>query len=242
MKGKILDYSIQTSTGIIRAENQQRYSFSGSAWKEQQAPMRGMHVDFEIDTQDQAIDIFIDVPDLEPVIPTSPTAVVSDTVSKETHADNRSTSSDSLSSAPLSHTHSQYSSSTDDQHQNLLANESKYSMMDWVMKCLRNYINFTGRARRKEYWFFQLWYAILSFVMLVLGDVFHWGDNLFLIATLLVGLPAIAVSVRRLHDINRSGWLVLLNLVPIVGVLIVTFFFMIKEGDQTTNSYGPTSK
>lgn len=237
MKGKILDYSIQTSTGIIRAENQQRYSFSGSAWKEQQAPMRGMHVDFEIDTQDQAIDIFIDVPDLEPIIPSSPTVVVSDTVSKETHADNPSTAS-----APLSHTHSHYSSSTDEQHQNLLANESKYSMMDWVMKCLRNYINFTGRARRKEYWFFQLWYAILSFVMLILGDVFHWGDNLFLIATLLVGLPAIAVSVRRLHDINRSGWLVLLNLVPIVGVLIVTFFFMIKEGDQTTNSYGPTSK
>ncbi|MDS7693278.1 DUF805 domain-containing protein [Acinetobacter soli] len=237
MKGKILDYSIQTSTGIIRAENQQRYSFSGSAWKEQQAPMRGMHVDFEIDAQDQAIDIFIDVPDLEHVLPSSLTAVVSDTVSKETHADNPSTAS-----APLSHTHSQYSSLTDEQHQNLLANESKYSMMDWVMKCLRNYINFTGRARRKEYWFFQLWYAILSFVMLVLGDAFHWGDNLFLIATLLVGLPAIAVSVRRLHDINRSGWLVLLNLVPVVGVLIVTFFFMIKEGDQTTNSYGPVSK
>lgn len=242
MKGKILDYSIQTSTGIIRAENQQRYSFSGSAWKEQQAPMRGMHVDFEIDAQDQVIDIFIDASDLEPAIQPSPTAVISDTVSKETHADNLSTSSDPLSSASLSHTHSQYSSSTDDQHQNLLANESKYSMMDWVMKCLRNYINFTGRARRKEYWFFQLWYAILGFVMLVLGDAFHWGDNLFLIATLLVALPAIAVSAHRLHDINRSGWLVLLNLVTIVGVLIVTFFFMIKEGDQTTNSYGPASK
>ncbi|WP_151763979.1 DUF805 domain-containing protein [Acinetobacter soli] len=237
MKGKILDYSIQTSTGIIRAENQQRYSFSGSAWKEQQAPMRGMHVDFEIDAQDQAIDIFIDVPDLEPVLQSSPMSVISDTVSKETQTD-----TSSLSSAPLSHTHSEYSFSIDDQHQNVLADESKYSMMDWVMKCLRNYINFNGRARRKEYWFFQLWYAILSFIMLVLGDVFDLGDNLFLIATLLVSLPAIAVSVRRLHDINRSGWLVLINLVPIVGVFIVTFFFMIKEGDQTTNIYGPASK
>ena len=164
-------------------------------------------------------------------------SVISDTVSKETQTD-----TSSLSSAPLSHTHSEYSFSIDDQHQNVLADESKYSMMDWVMKCLRNYINFNGRARRKEYWFFQLWYAILSFIMLVLGDVFDLGDNLFLIATLLVSLPAIAVSVRRLHDINRSGWLVLINLVPIVGVFIVTFFFMIKEGDQTTNIYGPASK
>ncbi|WP_458363447.1 DUF805 domain-containing protein [Acinetobacter baylyi] len=78
--------------------------------------------------------------------------------------------------------------------------------------------------------------------MLAFGHFLDLGHTLFIVSSIFMLLPALAVSVRRLHDINRSGWLLLINLVPIVGVLIVIFFFMTEEGDSRANAFGPPSK
>ena len=219
MKGKILDYSVQTNTAIIRTEDQKHYSFLGSAWREWIVPMPGMHVYFELDAQGDVTEVFIDVPDddtpaAKPIITPSETFTAT-------------------ALRPVAQ---------DIQYQTLLEKEARYYMIDWVIKCFKHTFNFKGRARRKEFWSFQFCYALLSLSMLAFGHFLYLGNSLFWVVILLMLLPALAVSVRRLHDINRSGWLLLINLVPIVGVLIMIFFFMTEKGGSRANAFGPPSK
>lgn len=119
--------------------------------------------------------------------------------------------------------------------------------MHWYIHVLKNYVAFSGRARRKEYWYFTLFYA-LSLVLAVIFDLFTgtlddsigfgWISGAYFIATL---LPALAVSVRRLHDIGRSGWWMLLLFVPLVGsvILLVLATF---NGQPGPNAFGPDPK
>ncbi|MDR0790268.1 MAG: DUF805 domain-containing protein [Bacteroidales bacterium] len=88
--------------------------------------------------------------------------------------------------------------------------------MNYFIKCLKNYAVFTGRARRKEYWLFYLFYVIFLVVAMVLDNVLgiasktlHYGPiyGVFCLALL---VPTLAVSVRRLHDIGKSGWWMLI--------------------------------
>jgi uncharacterized membrane protein YhaH (DUF805 family) len=120
--------------------------------------------------------------------------------------------------------------------------------MNWFLEVLtKKYATFEGRARRSEYWYFMLFY-FLAVVVLSFIDVFagmyneEYGlgllSTLFMIATI---LPSLAVTVRRLHDTNRSGWWVLLNLIPIVGVLVV-LVFTVLDSQPGTNRFGPNPK
>ena len=123
--------------------------------------------------------------------------------------------------------------------------------MEWYLKVMReNYANFKGRARRKEYWMFSLFFflfAILGgFVMLLLYDI--GGEAPGTIATILFVIwylahlvPSLAVTVRRLHDTGKSGWLYLICLIPYIGGLIL-FIFTVIEGDNGDNEYGPDPK
>jgi len=87
-----------------------------------------------------------------------------------------------------------------------------------VETCLKKYAEFDGDATRSEYW----WFALFTFgVGLVLVSVFRPLASLFYLATL---LPGIAVGVRRLHDTNRSGWWMLIGLLPFVGWLVLLYF------------------
>ncbi len=219
MKGKILDYSVQTNTAIIRTEDQKHYSFLGSAWREWIVPMPGMHVYFELDAQGEVTEVFIDVPEEDtPIAKPILTPVKA------------------FTTAPL------MVDMQDKQHHTMLEKEVHYCMIDWAIKCFKNALDFKGRARRQEFWSFQFFYAVLGVSMLAFGHFLDLGHTLFIVSSIFMLLPALAVSVRRLHDINRSGWLLLINLVPIVGVLIVIFFFMTEEGDSRANAFGPPSK
>src|SRR5262245_56973813 len=117
--------------------------------------------------------------------------------------------------------------------------------MNWYLKVLKNYAVFNGRARRKEYWFFVLFNAIFTiaamvvdnFLGLTFSDETAYGP-FYLLYTLAVLIPGIAVSVRRLHDIGRSGWYFLLALIPCVGG-IVLLVFDLTPGDVGPNQYGP---
>ena len=128
--------------------------------------------------------------------------------------------------------------------------------MEWFLKVVRdNYSNFNGRAHRKEYWMFFLFYTIFAIIAMVadniLGTVFTVGEGyyaesigygwiyvLFMIALL---VPTIAVMVRRLHDIGKSGWWWLINFIPLVGA-IWFLVLMCKDSNPGDNKYGPSPK
>jgi uncharacterized membrane protein YhaH (DUF805 family) len=118
--------------------------------------------------------------------------------------------------------------------------------MYWYLAALKKYAVFSGRAQRKEYWFFYLFNALitlaLSSVEVVLGIAPESDRSvsvtLYFLAVL---IPIIAVSVRRLHDTGRSGWWLLIGLIPLLGVLIL-LIFMIQDGEVGQNAYGLNPK
>lgn len=100
---------------------------------------------------------------------------------------------------------------------------------------LKNYVNFEGRATRAEFWWFFLFTFVIGVICSVLGKV---GVILSAIIGLGLLLPNLGLSVRRLHDINKSGWLLLLSFIPLVGAIILIVWWA-KEGDAEPNQYGP---
>ena len=117
--------------------------------------------------------------------------------------------------------------------------------MEWYLKVVRdNYANFSGRARRAEFWYFVLFSWIISIVLGVIDGILNANGMpgfLGFIYGLAVLIPNIAVGARRLHDTGRSGWWQLIILVPIIGVIVLLVFF-VQEGSFDRNEYGPSPK
>lgn len=118
--------------------------------------------------------------------------------------------------------------------------------MNWYIEALKKYAVFSGRSRRKEYWFFFLFNIVVSVVLSVIDSIFgtmsEMGTGLFSgIYTLGVLLPSLAVTIRRLHDTDRSGWWFLISLIPIIGP-IVLFIFLIKDSTPGENRFGANPK
>ncbi|WP_432085863.1 DUF805 domain-containing protein [Streptomyces sp. bgisy095] len=112
--------------------------------------------------------------------------------------------------------------------------------MNWYLDVLKKYAVFSGRARRKEFWMFTLFNFIAAVILAILDNVLGI-QILSIIYTLAVFLPALGVSVRRLHDTGRSGWWILIALVPLVGGIVLLVFNCL-EGEQQQNAYGPNPK
>lgn len=124
--------------------------------------------------------------------------------------------------------------------------------MEWMFMPYRRYADFSGRSRRLEYWMFTLLTLIVvfaCFILMLIGGGFTDGEEnfrpLFWLGGAILGIwglasiiPSIAVQVRRFHDQDRSGWMVLLGFIPYVGGLIV-FIFMCLQGTRGPNRYGP---
>lgn len=117
---------------------------------------------------------------------------------------------------------------------------------DAVRSCLSNYANFSGRARRSEYWWFLVFCAIVSGVAMIIdnvagltlqGSTAGWVS---VIATIALFLPQLSVMVRRMHDTDRSGWWVLLNGLCFIGSVI--FFVFTLQDSKDANRYGPNPK
>lgn len=100
---------------------------------------------------------------------------------------------------------------------------------------LKNYVNFEGRATRKEFWYAFLFNFVIGFVLGLFGRV---GTILSAIWSLAVLLPLLSVGARRLHDINKSGWFQLLALIPLVGIILLIVWWA-QEGEKNENQYGP---
>ncbi|MFC4036446.1 DUF805 domain-containing protein [Streptomyces polygonati] len=112
--------------------------------------------------------------------------------------------------------------------------------MQWYIDVLKKYAVFSGRARRQEYWMYFLFNCIAIAVLFVIGLVIHTQIP-YLIYALGVILPSLGVSVRRLHDTGKSGWFILLGIIPLVGGIILLVFTCL-EGDAGDNAYGPNPK
>ena len=119
--------------------------------------------------------------------------------------------------------------------------------MNWYLEVLRKYAVFRGRARRKEYWYFLLFNIIITIVLgaidAVTGSFSAEGGVGLLggIYALAILIPAVAVTVRRLHDTDHSGWWLLIGLIPLIGA-VVLFVFTVQDSNAGENQYGPSPK
>ena len=113
--------------------------------------------------------------------------------------------------------------------------------MEWYLKVVRdNYANFNGRASRQEYWMFFLFNMIFAIVMMGIDIILGLGF-LNIIYFLVVMIPGIAVGIRRLHDIGKSGWMVLIVLIPCIGAFWL-LYLMVQDSSPLDNEYGPSPK
>lgn len=113
--------------------------------------------------------------------------------------------------------------------------------MNYYLSVLKKYAVFSGRARRAEYWYFVLFNNIIIIVLGIIDGVIGSGGILGGIYYLAVLIPVIAVSVRRLHDTNHSGWWLLISLFPLIGA-IVLLVFLVRDSQPGQNQYGPNPK
>jgi uncharacterized membrane protein YhaH (DUF805 family) len=120
------------------------------------------------------------------------------------------------------------------------------SFQDAVRTCLtQKYADFSGRARRSEYWWFFLFNALVGLVASVIDSILgtRYGSGTGLVQTIVqlaLLIPGIAVGARRLHDTGRSGWWLLIGLIPIVGWIVLLVFFV--QDSQGENEYGESPK
>ena len=111
----------------------------------------------------------------------------------------------------------------------------------WKKVVLQNYVNFQGRARRAEFWWFTLANLIAVVVLLVLTAISNIFFLLYILYGLALILPSLAVTVRRLHDTDKSAWFLLLYLIPFVGPIIILVLMLI-DSTRGTNRYGASEK
>ena len=122
-----------------------------------------------------------------------------------------------------------------------MINSDNMLWLNYYFDAFRNYLNFFGRATRKEYWIFTLFYYIFYFaIFIVLGQVLSgmMVSAISIIYILVSFLPVLAISIRRLHDIGKSGWWLLLILLPIIGWIIL-FIFSVMPSEPGVNRHGP---
>ena len=118
--------------------------------------------------------------------------------------------------------------------------------MNYYIDVLKKYAVFDGRATRREYWMFVLWNFIISvvvgIVMSILTAVTNSSFFVLLVWVYILGvmLPSLGVSVRRLHDTSRSGWWLLISLIPLIGGIVLLIFYV--QDSKPDNQFGPSPK
>ena len=118
--------------------------------------------------------------------------------------------------------------------------------MEWYIKVLKQFSDFETRARRKEYWMFTLFSVIISSILTLidnnLGTAVNTGSGLLSgIYSLIILVPTLAVGVRRLHDVGKSGWMLLVALIPLIGVIWLLILFC-KDSQLEENKWGTNPK
>lgn len=119
--------------------------------------------------------------------------------------------------------------------------------MEWYLKVIKNYVGFSGRAHRTEFWMFVLINLVITLVLSFIDGMLGMTNpqvgigplqGLYSLAVL---LPSLAVAVRRLHDTGRTGWWLLIGLIPLVGAIVLIVFYCL-DSEAGDNRYGPNPK
>ena len=119
--------------------------------------------------------------------------------------------------------------------------------MNWYLKCLNQYADFSGRARRKEYWMFVLFNMIFAFIAMIIDNVIGTASPelgygiIYGLYALVMIIPGIAVTVRRLHDVGKSGWMYLIVLIPFIGAIWL-LVLLVTDSNTGENPYGTNPK
>jgi uncharacterized membrane protein YhaH (DUF805 family) len=118
--------------------------------------------------------------------------------------------------------------------------------MKWYLHALRKYAVFTGRARRREFWIFELMNSAITLALFVLAVIlgkagYPYFLSLPFLYTAATTVPSLSSLVRRLHDTNRSGWWLLVSVLPVVGTLIL-LRITVTDSDPGENRFGPNPK
>lgn len=114
------------------------------------------------------------------------------------------------------------------------------TFIDSIKTCFRKYINFSGRASRSEFWWFFLFCTIASGIINSIAFKLGLNEIWAVCINLVFFVPSLAVSVRRLHDIDKTGWLLLLAFVPFFGQIILLVLFC-QKGTEGSNQFGESS-
>lgn len=124
--------------------------------------------------------------------------------------------------------------------------------MNWYIKVFKQYFDFTGRARRKEFWMFALFHFLFLFtttflVFYLTGDLYEDTETNWVYVTIICSylllsiIPSVALTIRRLHDTGKSGWWYLIVIIPYIGWFTI-IIFACMEGNRGTNKWGPNPK
>ncbi|MDX8290469.1 DUF805 domain-containing protein [Metabacillus indicus] len=113
--------------------------------------------------------------------------------------------------------------------------------MHWYLDVIKKYAVFQGRARRKEYWMFFLFNLIVTIILSIVESLIGMEQILVGIYSLILLLPSLGVAVRRLHDIGKTGWWLLIGLIPIIGGIVLLVFSCL-DSEPGANKYGPSPK
>jgi uncharacterized membrane protein YhaH (DUF805 family) len=118
--------------------------------------------------------------------------------------------------------------------------------MEYFVKALKHYADFSGRSRRKDYWMFFLFLFIFGIASAILDNIFGMAfwigyGPIYMLFTLAMFIPHLAAGVRRLHDIGKSGWMLLVVLIPFIGIIWL-IILLATEGNKGENQYGQDPK
>lgn len=114
--------------------------------------------------------------------------------------------------------------------------------MNYYLMVLKKYAEFNGRSQRSEYWYFFLFNILISIVLSIASSIIGDDNRIFgSLYSLAVFIPSIAVGVRRLHDTGKSGWMILISIIPLIGWIWLIVLFA-TDSTPGSNEYGPNPK
>lgn len=230
MKGFLLAFSISENIGYIAGDDGNRYQFFGKEWKEVELPQRGDHVDFDIDENGQAIVVFYAL--------------------AANHQKISSVNSRSIVFFPQS------SDGHYDAYYARMKKEQKYNLFEWFAHSMVNCSNFSGRARRKEFWYYCLclcmyinFYGLFIYLTLSQNNLdmqYQQMNDYPIISCILIivifihVVPLFPLTIRRLHDIGKAGWWIVIAFtgIGIIPILILCVF----DTEYKDNQWGRPAK
>lgn len=228
MKGQIANFSAPHGQGVIRGEDGQTYVFNTQHWGQSTAPVTGQTVEFVLDSNGQMSDIRPLSQDISLAKPTTTTPAAD--YGYQQPAVNPYQAPQHMGTRAMQ------------THANPVWDEEEnYGFIDWVKKCLRNYANFNGRARRKEYWFFYLFFVLAYIIGAIIDYMLGTEGIVAGLISLGLLLPNITVGVRRLHDIGKSGWWMLISLIPLIGSILILVWYC-TDTKPETNQWGAPAR